>query len=385
MNNKIKILLVDDTPENIDTLGVLLKDYKRQVALNGVKALQLAQKDPQPDLILLDIVMPGLNGYEVCKLLKTNEKTKNIPIIFLTSKTDRKSILEGFEVGAQDYITKPFDARELLARVKTQIEIIENRKKLEKLNDWLEDQVNQRTKELQESNLQLKKAKRELENLDASKTEFLKIISHEIRTPLNGIMGGLSILKEFELPNETLVFIDILDKSVDRLENFSYSALDISLLKVKGAEAMNKKPTDLSEIFLKTENSLTDKIKSQKLEIIKEIKGESYLLNIDAEYFEKALKNLLDNAIKFSPIGGSIKITYNFNSEGVSIKIQDEGKGFSKKMLQSLSFLDSGEHIDENPGLGLYLASLIIKSHQGELTYKNNKQGAEVTITIPHE
>lgn len=116
-----QILIVDDAAENIDILGDALSDYKRMVAINGEKALELAMGNNPPDLILLDIVMPGMDGYEVCKRLKTNEKTREIPVIFLTAKTDTESVVKGFETGAIDYVTKPFNTSELLARVTTQL------------------------------------------------------------------------------------------------------------------------------------------------------------------------------------------------------------------------------------------------------------------------
>ena len=116
-----RILIVDDATENIDILGDALSDYKRIVALNGEKALELAMGNNPPDLILLDIVMPGMDGYEVCKRLKTNEKTREIPVIFLTAKTESESIIKGFKLGAADYVTKPFNLGELMARVTTQL------------------------------------------------------------------------------------------------------------------------------------------------------------------------------------------------------------------------------------------------------------------------
>lgn len=380
MNDKIKILLVDDTPENIDTLGTLLKDYKRQVALNGERALELARKEPKPDLILLDIMMPGIGGYEVCSRLKADKETSSIPVIFLTSKTDRESVLKGFDTGAQDYITKPFDSRELLARVKTQIEIIVNKKKLEKVNDWLEEQVDIRTAELLESNKQLAKAQKELESLDASKSEFLRIISHEIRTPLNGIMGGLNILKDLEIAE----VIDVLDKSVERLENFSISALDISTLRVNSSNQIKLEATDLLGILFYAEKIFLNKINSKNIKVVKNFDKETNLVNIDPEYFTKAIRSILDNAIKFSPMGGTIYIDCKFTKNEFVIIIKDEGKGFNEKMLSELSFLDSNEHIDKSPGLGLYLSFLVVQSHGGKLTYKNgDKCGAEVKIVIP--
>ena len=196
MDKNARILIIDDSPENIEVLGELLKHYDRIVATDGEKGIQLAQRKPQPDLILLDIVMPGMSGFEVCKELKKLESTKSIPIIFITSKNDRSDILKGFQIGAQDFITKPFDSRELIARVKTQLELVFNRKKLEAINDWLEEQVMLRTQELIDTNKKLINANNELRHLDASKAEFLKLISHEIRTPLNGILGFSQIIKD---------------------------------------------------------------------------------------------------------------------------------------------------------------------------------------------
>lgn len=384
MNNKAKILLVDDTPENIDTLGSLLKDYKRQVALNGKKALQLARKEPKPDLILLDIMMPGIDGYEVCAQLKADKETSCIPVIFLTSKTDRESILKGFDIGAQDYITKPFDFRELIARVQTQLEIVESRKKIKKVNVWLEEQVKQRTVELQDSNIKLEKAMKELESLESAKSEFLNIISHEIRTPLNGIKGGLNILKEAEHLEERSICLDILNESVDRLEKLSISALDISTLKANRVDVIKPQPTDLTEMFSRIELFFAKEINFKKLKIVKDFENEIRLVNIDSEYITKAIKRILDNAIKYSPLGGTISIDGEFNEKEFVLIIKDEGKGFSDKTLIGVSFFGSGEHIDQNPGLGLYLSFLIAQMHGGELSYKNGeKGGAEVKMVIP--
>ncbi len=116
-----RILIVDDATENIDILTAALTGYRKMIALNGERALKLAFSDNPPDLILLDINMPGMDGYEVCMTLKTHEKTKEIPVIFLTANTDSESIIRGFEMGANDYITKPFNMGEMLARVKTHL------------------------------------------------------------------------------------------------------------------------------------------------------------------------------------------------------------------------------------------------------------------------
>lgn len=152
------ILIVDDTIENVDILVDLLDDFQTKIALNGEDALEIAFEGDPPDLILLDILMPGIDGYEVCRRLRKNKKTREVPIIFLTVKDLKDDIVKGFELGGQDYVTKPFDGRELVERVKTHLELKTQRETLKNMNVILEEKVQKRTLQLQNalsSNLRL--------------------------------------------------------------------------------------------------------------------------------------------------------------------------------------------------------------------------------------
>ena len=132
-SQKQSVLVVDDSPENITILGALLRsDYTVRVATNGEKALKIVASDNPPDLILLDVVMPGIDGYEVCKRIKSDSRTKNIPIIFITAKSTEEDEIKGFEIGAVDYVTKPFSPVVVKARVRTHVE-------LKKYRDFLEN------------------------------------------------------------------------------------------------------------------------------------------------------------------------------------------------------------------------------------------------------
>ena len=147
--NKVNLLVVDDTPENIDILsGILRKDYKVKAALNGMKALSNASQEPRPDLILLDIMMPDMDGYQVCEALKANPFTANIPVIFITAKSEEKDEEHGLKLGAVDYITKPISPAIVLARVKTHLALYNQ-------NLALEDKVRQRTDELKHTRLEI--------------------------------------------------------------------------------------------------------------------------------------------------------------------------------------------------------------------------------------
>jgi DNA-binding response OmpR family regulator len=153
---KQKILIVDDTPENIQVLMETLKDrYKIVAAINGQKALQMAATDPVPDIILLDIMMPGIDGFEVCRRLKNDPETENIPVIFLSALDDTKDKVKGLDLGAVDYISKPFQPEEIIARVSTHLTInnlkkslAEKNKELLVSNEILEERVKERTTEL---------------------------------------------------------------------------------------------------------------------------------------------------------------------------------------------------------------------------------------------
>ena len=148
-NEKQTILMDDDTPENIDVLsGVLRPDYRVKAALNGERALKIAATEPRPDIILLDIMMPGMDGYEVCEKLKSDPTTAKIPVIFITAKTEVADEQRGFELGAADYIAKPISPPLVQARVRTQLALYDQNRELER-------KVRERTEELVETRMEI--------------------------------------------------------------------------------------------------------------------------------------------------------------------------------------------------------------------------------------
>jgi len=167
MNDKT-ILIVDDAPENIAILSGLLVDFKKKVATTGAKALEIAKNGSHPDLILLDIEMPGMSGFEVCQQLKKDVRTKKIPVIFLTSNSDKKATIEAFKLGASDFVNKPFDSDELMMRIKTQLDLAEARERLETLVQQMEISSGL----LKNSSEEITRQKKELE-LERNKSEML--------------------------------------------------------------------------------------------------------------------------------------------------------------------------------------------------------------------
>lgn len=204
------VMIVDDTPVNLRLLEELLDraGFKVSAFPSGDLALRAAVRRP-PDLILLDILMPEMDGYEVCRLLKASESLRHIPIIFISALNATGDKIRAFSRGGVDYVTKPFHEAEVLARVQAQVELVSLRRQLKEQNEKLEELVSARTRELARAN-------KRLSELAAVKGDFLAMISHEIRTPANGVLG----IGELLLANETQgEFRDIFEQSSRRLRD----------------------------------------------------------------------------------------------------------------------------------------------------------------------
>ncbi len=387
--DQFRILIVDDIPKNIQVLGNILRNHSYQTgfATNGQQALKSLEKH-EFDLVLLDIMMPGMDGYEVCQKIRANNKTKDIPIIFLTAKVEKESIVKGFEIGAQDYLTKPFNAEELLARVGTHLELSDKRKQLAGINKVLEEKVKERTAQLQKTYDELQIANEKLGQLEKTKSDFLTIISHELRTPLNGILGFTDILRHTIHDEEQLEYLGYLEEGGERLIRFADAAVLIAQLSIDRYK-LSIKDIPFKEVVDLVVKNLNEKIEEKKISVSFACPEDEINCKCDSELLEIAIKNIVENAVKYSPNAGEIKIAGKQENGEIIVSITDEGQGFSEEALEKLfGFFaaDKVMHHSEGYGLGLAAAKLILEAHNGKLLVENRDEGgAEVKIIMQAE
>ncbi len=356
------ILIVDDTLKNIQVLGNILRDkgYSISVATSGKQSLGLV-KTEEPDLILLDIQMPEMDGFEVCEILKSNPDTKNIPVIFLTAVVDPEKIVHGFELGAVDYIMKPFNTAELAVRVATQIEIKQSREKLVELN--------------------------------ATKDKFFSIIAHDLRNPFAGIMG-LSELMETKLTEANLKAEHELLKYNEMILSTTKSAFGLLNTLMEWARSQTGQitvnPQNISMKFLVANAIAIVQGNALNKNITIENKcREEDIVFADDTLTKTILRNLLANAIKFTHKNGKVIVSTQKKENFLEISVTDTGVGIDPKNIHKIFRIDSkftcqGTEKEKGTGLGLILCKEFVEMQDGTIWVESELgKGSKFTFTLP--
>ena len=375
---RIKILAVDDNPKNIQVIGSILRSANYQVgfAFNGNQAIDLLSRSVDYDLVLLDVNMPGLSGYETCLKIREIESAKEIPVIFLTAMDDVENVVKGFEAGAQDYVTKPFKSAELLKRIQTHIELRSSKQKLANANLFLEEQVQERTMELEMAN-------KELKLLDFAKNDFLQIISHEINTPLNGIIGFTNILKE-ELKNDELFeMIHFLDLSAKRLEKFVKKSLLMAELQTQ-KKKIYYADVDISTLIQEQLAISKDSIELKNIVFKTQIEVPSVFA--DPELLKMTLKTMIEYPVHYSRKGGTIELTTFVLKQYVVIQTIDLNAHLPDLVAKNPFHLfgQDENYLDDYKGIDLTLTKLIMQAHKGDAELINLPEGGvQFTISLP--
>jgi len=353
---KNRILVVDDMHTNLELLKSLLNKEPYQIAtVSSAKAALSKLKSHSFDLILLDIVMPEMDGIELCKILKERLAIKSIPVIFLTAVSSDEVIIEAFDAGGIDYIKKPFNAHELKRKIHNHLELINFRKETEK-------------------------AREEAEFANQAKSIFLSNISHELRTPLNGIVATLDLLNETVLNDNQKEMLNIAFESATNLTFILNDLLDLTKIESGLLEINNE---DFSPMNMVQNAIKIFELKAESKNLKFNLNFDNFIpekLNGDKYRTQQVLTQLLDNAIKFTDVG-VIDIFVNLeeqNSKGYKIKycITDQGKGISlsqqKTIFNAFTQVDSSNNrIIGGMGSGLALAKKIVELMGGQINVQS--------------
>ncbi|MBW4520269.1 MAG: hybrid sensor histidine kinase/response regulator [Scytolyngbya sp. HA4215-MV1] len=415
-----EILIVDDTPDNLRYLSYLLIDhgYNVRKALNGQLALDAAQLEP-PDLILLDVRMPHINGYQVCERLKSQQETAHIPIIFLSALANEDDKIQAFQVGGIDYITKPFHAAEVLVRVETHLKLNRLQKQLQEqtqkqaqeiqfriiaenelqiLNQTLEDKILERTSELETKNKQLlqlqadlQKALSQEQKLNELRADLITTISHEFRTPLSILTTAIALLNREQHANHDRekIYFHMMTESIKRLNEILQNVLTLAEITPEDAH-FNPQLIDLT-CFCQQLIEQWQRTESDKHQLVFTSHADAPALSsIDVNLFQEIWKGLLTNAIRYSPQGGTIQFELLYEAEAVVLRVHDQGIGIPVEDQNHIfdRFYRAGNAnlVAGTPGIGLGLAVVkqAVERHRGTISVSSTiDQGSTFTVRFP--
>ena len=361
-----KILIVDDVVSNVLLLKILLTNEKFQVctANNGTMCIEMAKKE-HPDLILLDVMMPDINGFDTAVVLKKDEETKDIPIIFLTALNTPQDLVHGFQVGASDFLTKPFNKEELVMRVTQQISLVAAKRIIEKQNAELRATLNNRDK-------------------------MYSVIAHDLRSPMASIRMVLNLVIQSTSPETVGPELFMLLDQANRESEEVHDLLDNLLKWTKsqtGRLTVVKQELDLNdiipgvvEIFMAI--ATTKRITLDLQSLVSPLKVEA-----DNDMLKTVVRNFLSNAIKFSPEDSTIEIIMAEENGFAKVSVRDHGVGISADRIDTIFHKGEttyGTGGEEGSGLGLQLCQDFARKNGGDCTVESVEgQGSTFSVLIP--
>ena len=361
-----KILIVDDVVSNVLLLKILLSNEKFQVctANNGTSCIEMARKE-HPDLILLDVMMPDMNGFDTATVLKKEEGTKDIPIIFLTALNTPQDLVHGFQVGASDFLTKPFNKEELVMRVTQQISLVAAKRIIEKQNAELRATLDNRDK-------------------------MYSVIAHDLRSPMASIRMVLNLVVASATPEAVGPELYALLDQANRESEEVHDLLDNLLKWTKsqtGRLTVVKQDLDLNDIIPGVVEIFEAIAFTKRIKLDLQKTDAPLVVNADNDMLKTVVRNFLSNAIKFSPEDSSIEIIMGTEGEMAKVSVRDHGVGIAADRLGSIFHKGEttyGTGGEEGSGLGLQLCQDFARKNGGDCTVESVEgEGSTFSVLIP--
>jgi signal transduction histidine kinase len=399
MSEPINILLVDDEPKNLAVLETILNDsgYRLVRAETADQAL-LALVAEEFALIVLDIQMPGMNGFELAQMIKRRKKTAGVPIIFLTAYYSAdQHVLEGYETGAVDYLHKPVNPTILRSKVAVFAELHRKTRELALANRVLQGEVAERRRAQEEllalnNELEQRVADRTAELVQAGrrKDEFLAMLSHELRNPLAPLRNAIQVLRlQGPRDPDLVVVCDMIERQVLHLVRLVNDLLDVSRVS-SGKIQLRKEPLDLAAAVHQAEEMSRSQIQDRGHELTVTMPEEPVRVEGDFARLTQVIANLLDNAAKYTDEGGKVWLTLEKMHDQAVLRVRDTGRGLDATALKSLFelFYQADRNLDRSDGglgIGLSLVKSLVQMHGGtvEARSEGHGKGSEFVVCLP--
>jgi signal transduction histidine kinase len=363
ISNRSSVMVVDDAPENLWMLSGILENWGYQVTAvpDGKKALELAEASP-PDIIILDIAMPDMDGYQVCSKLKESSRLHEIPVVFISALTDTGDIVNGFKKGGVDYITKPFQADEVKARIETHLRF-------------------------QKQKVQLKESYKKLGELEKLRDNLIHMVVHDMRSQLTVTVGMLEYLSgdiRHKINDDEFENLDMALSAARDLTEMTNSLLDMSRMEASEMP-LELESIDLRGIVCGAIKSLHMKHRPNKIifEPCEEIKA-----RCDSRLVYRVIVNLLQNAVKFTSETDSVRVRITQSESGIKVEVIDQGDGIPEEYKDMIfekfgQIRNAGNCKRCSSGIGLAFCKLAVERHGGKIGVESSGQGSNFWFTIP--
>lgn len=372
-SGKARVLVVDDNADVRDYIrGLLEPSYEVDGAADGESALEVARSRP-PDLVLSDVMMPGLDGFGLLRALRTDSRLRTLPVVLLSARAGEDARLEGLDAGADDYLVKPFGARELLARVRVHVEMARAREEAARRERQLREEADAARAEAVEAN--------------RAKDEFLATVSHELRTPLNAMLGWTTLLRSGSLDEDVARrALDTIDRNARSQAQLIEDILDVTRI-VSGKVRLDVRHLELVPVIEEAVDVVRPAADAKQIRLVTTLDPAAGLVSGDAERLKQVVWNLLSNAVKFTPKEGRVHVELKRVNSHVELVVGDTGIGIAPEFLpyvfERFRQAESAAALRQKGlGLGLAIVKHLVELHGGSISVESAGEGLGTTFTL---